>query len=99
MRSARHPPRDLSQSPATALAAVSQPISPPATTVRYRRRLNKQRGLLRLSERLKRSEQRQHIAVRQASFFLLSQSKIGRASCRERVCQYVKISVVADTLK
>src|SRR3546814_16098054 len=29
MRSARHPPRDLSQSPATALAAVSQPISPP----------------------------------------------------------------------
>src|SRR3546814_14885661 len=25
--------------------------------------------------------------------------KIGRASCRERVCQYVSISVVAGTLK
>src|SRR3546814_12662354 len=25
--------------------------------------------------------------------------KIGRASCRERVCQYVSISVVADSLK
>src|SRR3546814_20215094 len=25
--------------------------------------------------------------------------KIGRASCRERVCQYVKISVVAGSLK
>src|SRR3546814_10684555 len=26
-------------------------------------------------------------------------SKIGRASCRERVCQYVEISVVAVSLK
>src|SRR3546814_13955810 len=26
-------------------------------------------------------------------------NKIGRASCRERVCQYVKISLVAVTLK
>src|SRR3546814_13273794 len=26
-------------------------------------------------------------------------SKIGRAACRERVCQYVSISVVAGTLK
>src|SRR3546814_13089453 len=26
-------------------------------------------------------------------------NKIGRASCRERVCQYVSISVVAGTLK
>src|SRR3546814_12807708 len=26
-------------------------------------------------------------------------AKIGRASCRERVCQYVKISVVAVSLK
>src|SRR3546814_19787438 len=26
-------------------------------------------------------------------------AKIGRASCRERVCQYVSISVVAVTLK
>src|SRR3546814_20801968 len=26
-------------------------------------------------------------------------NKIGRASCRERVCQYVKISVVAVSLK
>src|SRR3546814_19477220 len=25
--------------------------------------------------------------------------QIGRASCRERVCQYVSISVVADSLK
>src|SRR3546814_15692690 len=25
--------------------------------------------------------------------------EIGRASCRERVCQYVKISVVAETLR
>src|SRR3546814_12281418 len=25
--------------------------------------------------------------------------KIGRASCRERVCQYVSLSVVAETLK
>src|SRR3546814_16954410 len=29
----------------------------------------------------------------------LTDSQIGRASCRERVCQYVKISVVADSLK
>src|SRR3546814_11363068 len=28
-----------------------------------------------------------------------SSSKIGRASCRERVCQYVSISVVAVSLK
>src|SRR3546814_18689228 len=27
------------------------------------------------------------------------EDEIGRASCRERVCQYVKISVVAVTLK
>src|SRR3546814_16551609 len=27
------------------------------------------------------------------------QRQIGRASCRERVCQYVEISVVADSLK
>src|SRR3546814_11344758 len=26
-------------------------------------------------------------------------AQIGRASCRERVCQYVKISVVAESLK
>src|SRR3546814_13263195 len=29
----------------------------------------------------------------------LDQTEIGRASCRERVCQYVKISVVAVSLK
>src|SRR3546814_15257029 len=29
----------------------------------------------------------------------ITQAKLGRASCRERVCQYVKISVVAGTLK
>src|SRR3546814_18168935 len=28
-----------------------------------------------------------------------SPNEIGRASCRERVCQYVKISVVAGTLQ
>src|SRR3546814_19042769 len=28
-----------------------------------------------------------------------SQPKLGRASCRERVCQYVSISVVAGSLK
>src|SRR3546814_13810209 len=28
-----------------------------------------------------------------------STKEIGRASCRERVCQYVKISVVAESLK
>src|SRR3546814_17874514 len=31
--------------------------------------------------------------------FAPSDSEIGRASCRERVCQYVKTSVFADTLK
>src|SRR3546814_20306184 len=31
--------------------------------------------------------------------FLAALSKIGRASCRERVCQYVYISVVAIPLK
>src|SRR3546814_11914155 len=31
--------------------------------------------------------------------FLTGRFKIGRASCRERVCQYVKISVVAESLK
>src|SRR3546814_15242185 len=30
---------------------------------------------------------------------LLTKDKIGRASCRERVCQYVSISVVAVSLK
>src|SRR3546814_16362008 len=29
----------------------------------------------------------------------MGEAEIGRASCRERVCQYVKISVVADALK
>src|SRR3546814_15839387 len=31
--------------------------------------------------------------------FRLTCAEIGRASCRERVCQYVKISVVAVSLK
>src|SRR3546814_11436691 len=31
--------------------------------------------------------------------FRMQIAKIGRASCRERVCQYVKISVVAVSLK
>src|SRR3546814_13502331 len=31
--------------------------------------------------------------------FLISSKKIGRASCRERVCQFVSISVVAVSLK
>src|SRR3546814_919969 len=31
--------------------------------------------------------------------FVISQQEIGRASCRERVCQYVEISGVAGTLK
>src|SRR3546814_14035211 len=31
--------------------------------------------------------------------FVSSARKIGRASCRERVCQYVSISVVAVSLK
>src|SRR3546814_16188819 len=31
--------------------------------------------------------------------FLVPGEKIGRASCRERVCQYVSISVVAGSLK
>src|SRR3546814_19357897 len=31
--------------------------------------------------------------------FELQQNEIGRASCRERVCQYVSISVVAVSLK
>src|SRR3546814_18302653 len=30
---------------------------------------------------------------------LVRQMKIGRASCRERVCEYVSISVVAGSLK
>src|SRR3546814_20743368 len=29
----------------------------------------------------------------------ISRDQIGRASCRERVCQYVYISVVAETIK
>src|SRR3546814_19218765 len=37
---------------------------------------------------------------RDAGIFLFDPSeKIGRASCRERVCQYVSISVVAESLK
>src|SRR3546814_14689994 len=34
-----------------------------------------------------------------ADRFLVVANKIGRASCRERVCQYVYISVVAGSLK
>src|SRR3546814_12324755 len=38
----------------------------------------------------------QHVTIRPPAPRLL---KIGRASCRERVCQYVYISVVAVSLK
>src|SRR3546814_17598375 len=41
---------------------------------------------------LERSESRRRGALRR-------QGAIGRASCRERVCQYVSISVVAVSLK
>src|SRR3546814_14962901 len=33
------------------------------------------------------------------TFLIIMQLKIGRASCRERVCQYVQISVVAASCK
>src|SRR3546814_15230165 len=33
------------------------------------------------------------------NFWILDVDKIGRASCRERVCQYVEITVVAVSLK
>src|SRR3546814_16875067 len=33
------------------------------------------------------------------SSFIVADKEIGRASCRERVCQYVLISVVAVSLK
>src|SRR3546814_16619531 len=33
------------------------------------------------------------------AWFILEAGEIGRASCRERVCQYVSISVVAVSLK
>src|SRR3546814_13403256 len=36
---------------------------------------------------------------RQEPFFDRNRLELGRASCRERVCQYVSISVVADQLK
>src|SRR3546814_13510621 len=39
------------------------------------------------------------IVVRQDSPFKKVSDQIGRASCRERVCQYVYISVVAVSLK
>src|SRR3546814_14498839 len=38
-------------------------------------------------------------AVDQGAFAIHMSFKIGRASCRERVCQYVYISVVAVSLK
>src|SRR3546814_13478329 len=44
--------------------------------------------------KLFRPRQRQHVAVSAGA-----QGQIGRASCRERVCQYVEISVVAVSLK
>src|SRR3546814_17569708 len=37
-------------------------------------------------------------AVEAAAAFVESDDEIGRASCRERVCQYVSISVVAVSL-
>src|SRR3546814_21011616 len=37
--------------------------------------------------------------IAHALFHLWEVAEIGRASCRERVCQYVEISVVAGSLK
>src|SRR3546814_14367302 len=50
-----------------------------------------------LAQSMPQSGGRQLIAVNPRC--LTSVNKIGRASCRERVCQYVEISVVAVTLK
>src|SRR3546814_17004425 len=41
---------------------------------------------------------RRHIGCREVSR-IFHYLEIGRASCRERVCQYVSITVVADSLK
>src|SRR3546814_7750808 len=38
-------------------------------------------------------------ALQLALFEETAEARIGRASCRERVCQYVCISVVAESLK
>src|SRR3546814_20832191 len=38
---------------------------------------------------------KQHLAIHGYASFIGAQQKRGRASCRERVCQYVWISVVA----
>src|SRR3546814_17645080 len=41
-----------------------------------------------------------HNRIHWAKFYLTKDGlQIGRATCRERGCQYVEISVVADTLK
>src|SRR3546814_14673973 len=48
--------------------------------------------------RHQRARGRHHIGTYQSSTWL-SASEIGRATCRERLCQYVEISVVAGTLK
>src|SRR3546814_14099521 len=40
----------------------------------------------------------QHSARQRAENEIFEPGQIGRASCRERVCQYVEISVVAESL-
>src|SRR3546814_13979355 len=48
---------------------------------------------------LSASMQREHVPALQAGFIEIDGFEIGRASCRERVCQYVEVSVVAVSLK
>src|SRR3546814_639413 len=57
------------------------------------------RQLLSRAKRSLRSNDAGFRPAAAASDFLQTYIQIGRASCRERVCQYVKISVVAVTLK
>src|SRR3546814_12934399 len=56
-----------------------------------------ERGFVQMAEMINQS--RLSNAVRSAGMMRRALHEIGRASCRERVCQYVEISVVAVSLK
>src|SRR3546814_17930819 len=78
----------------------SSDLRPPAREHRRRPRLRQ--SVLRRGQGPRRWPHRYRVpgpAVGAQSRLPHARGEIGRASCRERVCTYVSISVVADNLK
>src|SRR3546814_13355125 len=59
----------------------------------------RKKKIAEMQQAMMQQAEAQQVAARQQQQAMLQQAQIGRASCRERVCQYVEISVVGGELK